>query len=88
MATKNQIKEVLAGYEVNSGVDSEFGDWVVSNDADIVNVDKMYPIYTPQVQSGNIDSWLEHMREKTWFNCEEESNFQKAYKRAEELLKK
>ena len=88
MATANQIKEVLEGYEVNSGVDSEFGDWVVSNYADVVNVERMYPIYTRQVQSDNVDYWLEHMREKTWFNNEEESNFQKAYKRAEEILEK
>ena len=46
------------------------------------------PIYTHQVLAEGLEPWLEHMREKTWFNCEEDSNFQKAYIRAEEILGK
>lgn len=61
---------------------------MVSEDADVINVDKMYPIYTDQVKNENVVSWLEHMREKTWFDSEEDINFEKAYKRAEEILGK
>ena len=80
------IKEVFDYYNVTSGVDSIFGDWVVSDEADVINVEKYYPIYTPQVQSGNLDYWCEHLSKKTWFDASEERNFRKAYERAEEIL--
>jgi len=86
MATFNKIKEVFDYYNIKSGVDSEYGNWVVSKDADVVNVERLYPIFTHQIESESVESWLEHLFEKTWFNTEEETNFRKAYKRAEELL--
>ncbi len=88
MTTKDKIKEVFDFYEIPSGVDSEYGNWVVSEDADVVNVDKMYPIYTHQIKNENLDSWLDHMTEKTWFDDDESSNFQKAYRRAEDIIGK
>lgn len=88
MATKDRIKDVFDYYEVKSEVDSEFGDWVVSKDADVINVEKAYPIYTNWIKTESVETWLDHMREKTWFDAEEDANFQKAYKRAEELLGK
>ena len=86
MATKEKIKEIFDYYEVNSDVDMEFGDWVVSNNADVINVEKAYPIYTRQVQSNEIEYWLEHLGEKTWFNNDEKLNFKDAYERAKEIL--
>lgn len=88
MATANKIKEILDLYEVKSEVDSEYGDWVVSKDADVINVERAYPIYTNRIKTESVESWLDHMREKTWFDNEEDANFQKAYKRAEEILGK
>ena len=69
-------------------MDSEFGNWVVSEEADVINVEKVYPIYTHQIQAEGVDYWLDYMREKTWFDNEEDSNSQKAYRRAEELIGK
>ena len=88
MATVEKIKEMFDYYAVKSEVDTEYEDWVVSKDADVINVEYAYPIYTHQVKAKSADAWLEHMRDKTWFDGEEESNFQKAYKRAEEILGK
>lgn len=88
MGKANKIKDVFDYYGVKSEVDSEFGDWVVSKDADVINVEKAYPIYTNRIETESVESWLEHMREKTWFDAEEDVNFQKAYKRAEEILGK
>lgn len=88
MPTDENIREVFEYYNVSSEVDSTYGNWVVSAEADVINVEKMYPIYTPQVKSENLDSTLEHMREKTWFNSSEEEDFRKAYERAQELLPK
>ena len=88
MATQEKIKGVFDYYKVPSGIDSEYGDWVVSEDADVINVEKMYPIYTKQVEAEGLDEWLEHLRMKTWFDATEENNFQNAYKRAENILGK
>lgn len=88
MATADKIKGVFEYYNVNSEVDSEYGDWVVSKDADVINVEKAYPIYTYRIENESVESWLDHMREKSWFNDVENENFQKAYKRAKELLGK
>ena len=86
MVTEDQIKEAFEGYEVKSEVDSVYGDWVVSNDADVINAAKHYPIYTPQVKAEGVNDWLDHMREKTWFDNVEESNFIDAYNRAKEII--
>ena len=40
MATQDEIKDFPDYYEVKSGVDSVFGNWVVSKDADVINVNK------------------------------------------------
>lgn len=86
MATAEKIKDVFDYFDVKSGVDSEYGDWVVSKDADVINVEKGYPIYTHQIESGNLGEWLNHMREKSWFDCMEDSDFQQAFNRVKELL--
>lgn len=86
MATAEKIKDVFDYFDVKSGVDSEYGDWVVSKDADVINVEKGYPIYTHQIESSSIDYWLDHMREKSWFNDTEDVYFQQAFNRAKELL--
>lgn len=86
MATKEQIRDAFDYYEVRSEVDSVYGDWVVSKDADVINVSKKYPIYTEQVKAEGLDEWLDHMREKTWFDSKEDNDFQEAYSRAKEIL--
>ena len=86
MATKDRIKEIFDYYEVKSEIDSEFGNWIVSKDADVINVEKMYPIYTHQVENNSLDNWLGHMRDKTWFDVQEGVDFQNAFERAKEIL--
>ena len=87
MTMKEKIKAVFEMYEVQSDVDSEYGEWVVSEDADVINVDKMYPIYTHQIINSTLEEWLSHLREKTWFNAQEDADFQEAYGRAKEIVK-
>jgi hypothetical protein len=86
MATQDKIKETFDSYEVKSSVDSVFGDWVVSKDADVINVEKKYPIYAAQVENSSLDSWMSHMSEKTWFDFQENADFQNAFERAKEIL--
>jgi len=77
---KELISRVLDYYEVKSGVDSIYGDWVVSKAGDIVNIERRYPIYSSQVRD---DRWLLHLRDKTWF---ERTSFLAAFHRACEIL--
>ena len=86
MLMQEKINEVFGVYQVPSEVDSTFGDWAVSKDGDVINVEHMYPIYTNQVQSTSVGEWVDHLTEKTWFDANEESNFTKSYARAEEIL--
>jgi len=88
MATQDKIKDTLDYYEVKSGVDSIFGDWVVSKDADVINVEKKYPIYTAQVKDSSLDSWMSHMSDKIWFDSQENADFQNAFERAKKILGK
>lgn len=78
MVTRKQIEDVFDYYEVDSGIKNVYGDWAVSNGGDIVNISTKYPIYTPQLAQGK-ESWLSHLREKTWFDLQTESDFLHAF---------
>lgn len=86
MSLKEKINEVFEYYNVPSEIDSTFGDWAVSKDGDVINLEHKYPIFTKQVQSTGIDEWVDHLTEKTWFDANEEKDLRKSYMRAEEIL--
>lgn len=86
MQLQEKINEVFEYYNVQSEIDSTFGNWVVSKDGDVINVEHMYPIFTNQVQSTVVDEWVDHLTEKTWFNGSEAEDFRKSYMRVEEIL--
>ena len=86
MLSQEEINEIFDCYEVQSEVDSTFGDWAVSKDGDVINIEHKYPIYTKQVESTGVDEWVDHLAEKTWFNPNVENDFRNSYERAEEIL--
>ena len=86
MIPQDKINEVFEFYNVQSDTDSVFGNWAVSKDGDVINLENMYPIYTYQVQSTGVDEWVDHLTEKTWFDANEEKDLRKSYMRAEEIL--
>ena len=88
MATNNETKKAFEYYKVSCGVDSIFGNWVVCQEADVINIEHKYPIFTTQVISESIDSRLEQMRDRIWFTSLEEEDFKLAYLRAEDIIEK
>lgn len=87
MVTEEKIAEVLDFYNVKAGVEGVFGDWVVTSNGDVINVQFMYPIYSYQLDDG-FDDWNEHLQEKTWYDASTEASFKKAYTLALVLCKK
>lgn len=85
MLSQEKINEVFEYYNIHSEVDSTSGNWAVSGDGDVINVEHKYPIYSWQVQSTTIEEWTEHLATKTWFN-NEQNDFKSSYARAEEIL--
>ena len=86
MLLQEQINEVFGYYNVQTEVDATFGNWAVSKDGDVINIEHMYPIYTKQVESTGVDEWLDHLEEKAWFSTAEKRDFMSSYARAEEIL--
>lgn len=70
-------------FNVTSGVAGQYGDWAVSNEGDIINIKRHYPIYSYQV---NDDGWVLHLRDKTWFDKTTELNFLDAFEKACSIL--
>lgn len=86
MVTEAKINDVLDYYEVKSGVNTVFGNWVVSNEGDIINVEFTYPIYSAQLNYG-YERWHEHLEEKTWYDATVANNFKLAFDCAIKLAK-
>ena len=81
---KEKILEQFHYFNIHADVDSEYGNWAVSTDGDVVNC--VYPYAILSIHFKDTD-WLEKMKLKVWFKPECEESLQKALKRAEELIK-
>lgn len=82
---EEEIKELYDYYNVKSDIESVFGGWTVSTDGDVINIPYRYPIYCYRLNEG-LDSWLDHLRSKTWFDAENECEFVKAFQRATQII--
>ena len=71
MQINNKVKEQFHYFNIESEVDSVFGNWAVSKDGDVVNY--LYPYAILSIHLKEKD-WLEKMKTKVWFKpeCEEE----------------
>ena len=76
-----KVKDVLNYYGVDSGVRSIYGNWVVSNDGDLVNIIHMYPIYSYALSRVDV-GFRFNLMSKDWFDIEESIMFDLAYKKA------
>lgn len=83
MDNENKIKEQFHYFNINSEIDSVYGNWAVSRDGDVVI--SVYPYAILAIHLIDTD-WLEKMRTKVWFKPECEQNFKKAITRATDLL--
>ena len=82
MGINSKVKEQFHYFNIDSEVDSVFGNWAVSKDGDVVN--SVYPYAILAIHLKDTD-WMEKMKTKVWFKPECEEALQKAIKRALEI---
>ncbi len=83
MDNYNKIREQFHYFNIQSDIDSVFGNWVVSSDGDVVN--SLYPYAILSIHLEDTD-WLNKLKTKVWFRPECEQNLQNALERAKTIL--
>lgn len=84
MREKNdKVKDQFHYFNIESEVDSVFGNWAVSKDGDVVN--SVYPYAILSIHLKETD-WLEKMKTKVWFKPECEEALNLALTRANEII--
>ena len=78
----NRALEQFHYFNIESDVDSVFGNWAVSKDGDVVN--SVYPYAILTIHFNDAD-WLEKMKKKVWFRPECEDDLKQALVRAKEI---
>ena len=76
---REKIFEQFHYFNINSDVDSVYGNWAVSKDGDIVNCLYPYAILAIHLRE---EDWVVKMRTKIWFKPECEAALIDAIKRA------
>ncbi len=79
---EQKAEEQLHYYNIKSGVDSVWGNWVVSKDGDVVN--ELFPYAIPYVHLFDKD-WMEHLQQKVWFKDICKDDLANALKRAKDI---
>lgn len=78
----SKILEQFHYFNINSEIDSVYGNWAVSKDGDVVNY--LYPYAILAIHLKDTD-WLEKMKQKVWFKPEFEDALRMALNRANEI---
>jgi hypothetical protein len=84
MEVNAKVLEQFHYFNIESEVDSVFGNWAVSKDGDVVN--SVYPYAILAIHLKDTD-WMEKIKTKVWFRPECEQHPKQAVQRANELLK-
>ena len=84
METNKKVIEQFHYFNIQSDIDSVFGNWAVSTAGDVVNC--LYPYAILAIHFKDAD-WMEKMKSKVWFRPECEDALHKALDRANEILK-
>ena len=82
---ENKVKEQFHYFNIESEVDSVYGNWAVSKKGDVVN--SLYPYAILAIHFKDVD-WMEKMKNKVWFRPECEEALKQALERAKALLSK
>lgn len=81
---QEKILEQFHYFNIQSDIDSVYGNWVVSKDGDVVNCLYPYAILSIHFEDAN---WLEKMKTKVWFKPECEEMLKLALNRARDIHK-
>lgn len=82
MEMNTKVKEQFHYFNIESDVDSVFGNWAVSKDGDVVN--SVFPYAILAIHLTDTD-WIEKMKTKVWFKSECEEFLKQAIDRAKEI---
>lgn len=80
---ENKILEQFHYFNIQSEIDSVYGNWAVSKDGDVVNCLYPYAILSIHFMDNN---WLEKIRLKVWYKSECEIDLINALNRAKAIL--
>lgn len=76
---EDKIKEQFHYFNIQSEVDSVYGNWAVSKEGDVVNSVFPYAILAIHLKDKD---WIEKMKTKVWFKPECENALKQALERA------
>lgn len=83
MRDRSKAEEILHYFNINSEIDSLFGNWVVAKNGDVVNY--LYPYAILAIHLDDKD-WMEAISKKVWFKDECKDNLRKAIGRAYRIV--
>ena len=78
-----KTKEIFHYFNIQTNIDSVFGNWAVSSKGDVVNI--LYPcvIFSFHLNDCN---WIETIKKKVWFEQESEDSLHDALIRADMIV--
>lgn len=83
MADNNKIKEMFHYFNIDSEIDSVYGNWAVARSGDVVNFLYSYAILAIHHNDCN---WLDKLKTKVWFKPGCEADLIKALARAKIII--
>lgn len=82
---EERIRGQFHYFNIQTNIDSVYGNWAVSADGDVVNC--LYPYAILAIHFKDAD-WMEKMKSKVWFRPECEEALKQALDRANEIINK
>ncbi len=83
MRDRSKAEEILHYFNINSEIDSLYGNWVVAKNGAVVNY--LYPYAILAIHLEDKD-WMEAISKKVWFKDECKDNLRKVIGRAYRIV--
>lgn len=83
MRDRSKAEEILHYFNINSEIDSLYGNWAVAKNGDVVNYLYPYAILAIHLDDNN---WMETISKKVWFKEECKKDLRKAIERAYRIV--
>lgn len=84
MIINSKVKEQFRYFNIESEVDSVFGNWAVSKKGDVLNC--LYPYAILSIHFKDTTDWVAKIRTKVWFKSECEDSLRQALDRANAII--
>lgn len=83
MRDRSKAEEILHYFNINSEIDSLYGNWAVAKNGDVVNYLYPYAILAIHLDDNN---WMETISKKVWLKEECKKDLRKAIERAYRIV--